>query len=312
MNDKELREGGPPSRWDYTMRVTWRCCPRKFYWFRRGYDYASEPPYFIFGRAWGATMGKWHSSEVNLAEMDDGDRVLWKTVALRTGEALWEASGVEGSRGDTLDNFRSLFGLYVDHYPYEAWTQVGAEQGWEWPLAGTPYILAGAMDAYLDWPHYGFLVREDKTTGMYMGDAFLAQWSFSPQVTGYVWYLVQLHGEEVFGCLMNLASKRVTKNSTGEDLFARSLEKRSPWQLDKYVEEFVHDIKEVEREWESWVWPMASDPRECVGGIGKAACLFRTLCRTERGFEDVEPLNFQGIILRDTAWEPWLRRGSDS
>ena len=168
----------------------------------------------------------------------------------------------------------------------------------------------GSLDAYLEWPGYGLLVLENKTTGSYLTDNYIDSWSFSSQVTQYIWYLTQLQGKEIFGCLMNMACKRIPKKKTPDALFARDLQKRSPFQLEEFEEEVFAQIKDIEKEWNRWLWPRTRNHVECAGGIGKSPCLFRPLCKAQTKPWDLEdPTSFEGIVWREGPWEPWKRKG---
>ena len=113
---------------------------------------------------------------------------------------------------------------------------------------------------------------------------------------------------------MNIANKMVPgpRSKRTTPLFTRKLEKRSPNQLKEFEAEVLHDFKLIEDEWENWVWPKTVDPGECVGRVGRAPCLFRHICLTPVPFEEIDPLNFQGIKLRTGVWEPWKRRGEQT
>ena len=306
--DKELRSGGPPSTYDWTMRSTFRSCPRKLYFFLRGLDYANTPPYFTFGKAWQATLDQWYDPQVGEDWLPDSI-VQHYLRALEGGRKVWAEDGVEGFTPNDCATMELLFQHYVSTYPLEPFKVIGTEKGWEWPFRDTPYYLGGSLDGYIEWSPYGVLVMENKTTGLYLGDQFLKQWNFSGQVTQYTWYLVQLMGEEIFGCLMNMASKRIPKTKAPTNLFARDLQKRSPFQLEEFEQGVLLDIQDIEREWDRWAWPKTLNPIECVGGIGRAPCLFQPLCLTEAHPWELDPSTWarEGITSRDGDWCPWKR-----
>lgn len=308
MTNEELRAQGPPEVVDNTMRSVVRDCWRKGYWFFRGADYATTPAYFIFGQAWQLMLVEWYNHQDEMKERRDPafrEEVL--NSCLQVGTKHWEESGTIGVRNDTLDNLHLLFRHYVANFPHDPFKVIGSESGWEWPIKGTPYSLGGSLDQYIEWKPYGTLVMENKTTGTYLTDSYIEQWSFSNQVSQYIWYLTQLKGKEVFGCLMNLATKNIPKKKAPDNLFARNLERRSLFQLEKFIEEILLDIKDIEREWDRWVWPKASNPINCAGGIGRSPCLFRPLCKVDADPWNIDPTQFEGIVWREEKWEPWKR-----
>lgn len=308
MKDLELREQGPPNTLDATLRTSLDSCARKFYWFLRGVDYANTPPYFVFGRVWQEVQTYWYTRKGDRDWLDPSTLLRHKNESLVHGRAVWDSEGVEGAKNDTWDNLEKLFEEYVKSFILEPWEPLAMEIGWEWPLPGTDYFLAGSLDGYVKWPSYGLLVLENKTMGIYLSDTAIAQWSYSLQITQYIWYLTQLIGEEVFGCLMNLACKRIHGGKTPQ--FARDLQKRSEFQLEEFESDYRRAFSDLEREWDRWCWPKTSDHIECAGGIGKSPCLCQSFCHSpEIPFTEINPFEYQGIIRREGPWRPWERSG---
>ena len=308
MHDHELKEEGPPVKLDNTMALSFEECPRKFYWWRRGFTYAQKPNYFAFGSIWGEMQGLWHGSEGPHVGFDTPEFELSIALCLQLGRKLWTESGAIDDRSNSLSNLEALFLRYVETYQDEPFHLVkgGAEKGWLWPLVDTPYYLGGAIDAYIEWPGYGRLIKEDKTTGIYLNDSYIRQWEFANQVTGYIWYLTQLFGEECWGCLMDMASKRITK--TGKTpLFARILIQKSETQLEEFEKDWLYRIHRIEDCWNTWHFPKTMNPINCTGGIGKSPCLYQPLCLSDMPFTDLTPTQFPGIVESDERWAPWER-----
>ncbi len=83
MDDRGLRDNGPPEKFDNTILSNWCGCERQLYWFLRGLDYKETPGYFVFGRAFGRSCNIWHSSE--------GDKPKDRLVAaLIAAQDIWE------------------------------------------------------------------------------------------------------------------------------------------------------------------------------------------------------------------------------
>ncbi len=310
MLDQELRKLGPPIKFDNTIRTTFTQCPRKFYWWRRGYDYSIRPAYFTFGSAWGIAQGVWHLSEGPRLAQGEGN---WEDlVDLAVGKAIlfWDKEGRAEGGVNTKENLETLFRLYAENYQLEPWGMVtdGAERGFLFPLEGTEYFLGGALDGQLYWEGLGSLFKEDKTTGVYLNDQYIRGWNFSSQVTGYCWYGHKLYGDEFFGVLMDMASKRVTKAGKTAQ-FERNLEKRSEENLREFEEDWRRQIWRIEDAWENWHWPKTTDTINCVGGIGKSPCLYQKLCLGDQHFEDIaenlDPCQFDNIVINPEPWAPW-------
>ncbi len=326
MLDNELRELGPPRTLDNTLRTAFSLCPRRFYWMQRGYDYSKKPAFFTWGSAWHECLHQWHKNW----DMKIGERL---DLSMGAGVDYWNENigEVEPGPVDNLDNLVALFLKYAEAYPVDGWRLVGGEIGWRWPVGSTSIVVknssayeirrwtekqrwyGGSMDGYVTWEGYGKLVLEHKSVNGYLSDGYLNQWSYAQQITGNIWGLTKMQGEDIFGCLMNLASKRIPKTSKGKtNLFSRRLEKRSPIRLEEFEGEVLRNFDQIEQEWDRWTWSMAVDPRECAGGIGKSPCLFRDICLVPIPFHEVDPLIYQGIRLRDEMWEPWKRRGEQT
>ena len=308
MKDSDLWAEGPPIKYDNTMAVTFEQCRRKFYWWRRGFDYSGRPSYFAFGSAWGVFQGLWHDSiGPHILAGESG----WQEAldnALAGALLFWDKQGTEDFKVNSRENLVKLALLYTETYQLEPWKMVkgGAERGFLWPLEGTTYFLGGATDGQLYWEDLEKnLFKEDKTTGIYLNDAYIRQWAFSSQITQYCWYGTRLYGEEKFhGLLVDMASKKITKAGKTPQ-FGRVLETRSEDQLKEFEEDWKHLIYRIEDTWEKWHWPKTRDTINCTGGIGKAPCLYQKLCLSDMDFRELNPLQFDSITLRLEEWQPW-------
>jgi len=310
MLDKELRELGPPEIYDNTILSNMTKCPRNLYWFLRGLDYKISPTYFTWGRALGVGLNTWH---VTQGKEEPKMRLARAIVA---AQEEWEKDNPVEIGDNTWDNLENCLKLYVEVYGVEEpWTMLydTGELGFALPIPGTSISYGGALDAPIVWNPYGILVREDKSTGGYITDAYLDQWNHASQVTGYLWGLHQVTGEEPFGAYMNIVSKRPRKES--QDRFYRLLVKRSEWELAQFMRDTVLLIDDIRREYDRWLWPKLGerDPINCAGGMGRSACLYRRLCKTEmEPWELEETYDFdQEFLWREKKWEPWKRKGEN-
>ncbi len=318
MTNDELQAQDFPITWDNTMRSTGCQCARKLYWFLRGYDYKSKPAYFTWGSAFQEMLVHWYSTP---HPDDEKDKLFWEVAfeAMDKGYDYYDGeqniSDQENvSKENSRENLERIWVNYLREHPSEPWSMVpgGAEAGWIWPIKGTDYFAGGSLDGYVKWEPYGMLVLETKTTAEYLSDAFISRWSFAAQVTQYVWYLTELLGTEVFGCLMNLVTKKYPgpRSKWSTPRTARSLEKRTPAQLGEFREDLLWDIEKLRSCWTNWRFPKTADPTSCSGGMGKAPCLFKNICLVDGiYFTKVDPLNYKGITLRKGPWEPWAREG---
>uniref|UniRef100_A0A6H1ZD13 PD-(D/E)XK nuclease superfamily protein n=1 Tax=viral metagenome TaxID=1070528 RepID=A0A6H1ZD13_9ZZZZ len=311
MKDIELKEGGPPDTFDNTLITNYLKCPRQEYWFLRGLDYVRTPSYFVWGRAWGATLNSWHHQE------NQGKSKEWReTMALLAGGKVWNSEPVEifDSRpNDTWDNLVSTFKYYIEAYgETEPWQQIGDEVGFRFPIPHTLIFYGGSLDSYVEWKPYGTLEREDKSTGSYITPNYMAQWGSVSQITGYTWALQQIV-EKPFGVLMNVSSKRPRKEPLLR--FSRELQTRSEWRTAEFIRETVRIADLIRGEWDQWEWPKWGErnPYSCVGGPGLSPCLYKSLCLQEMPpWELEETYNFEEqFSWRKKKWSPWEREGEE-
>ena len=315
MDNATLQASPFPDTWDNTMRCLVAECPRKWYFFQRGFDYVSKPAYFIWGSAFGEILAAWYSLNEAIQDPMSPEYQIHAHAALQAGLTYWDESLVEDKGINKRASLELVWKAYLEYYPFEEWQMVeeGAEAGWSYPLLGTDWFLGGALDGYINWPAYGMCALEDKTDGGYLSDSYMQSWSFSGQVTGYVWYLSKILGEQnVAGCLMNCATKNVpgprSKWTTAR--FRRSLEKRSPQQLAEFEEQWAFEIHRFKRDyWDRWYWPRAVNKDSCSGGTGKAPCLFKAICLSDADPCEVNPSFASYIVEREGRWEPWNRSG---
>jgi len=298
-----------PDTFDNTMLSTFCVCHRRFYWFMRRAFRSSEPPYFAFGKAFGAGINAWHAGQGKASE----DARLAK--ALLTAQKEWYKDDPMPDNTNSLDNLLRLLEDYTVHYgEEERWkpSYKTGELGFAFPIPGTSYFYGGSLDQPIEWEGYGKMLREDKTTGAWITPSYMEQWELSTQVTGYMWAFLQLHGEVPFGALMNVASKKSRKE---KDLqFGRRIVEHSEWKLNEFIEGTKEIIREIEwcHQWSSFPMTGARDPIACVGGMGRSACIYKDLCFLERNPEDIEDeeLISSGYIIKP-PWKPWEREGEN-
>lgn len=309
------------------MGDTWEDCPRKLYWFLRGVTLAEEPDYFIAGRAWQAGLTQWYNYQGSQSEkLAAAQAAILKTYAA--------ATTVVHDEFRSHMNLLNLLSLYIMQFPSEPWTFILCEIGWSYPLAD--FFLGGAMDGYIRWPPYGPMVLETKTMKFYITDNTLPQYRLHLQPTQYIWGLQKTIGEEIWGCLMNVASLLIPKREdTERELFCRGIEQRSAYELERFESEWIARVASIRAmwgqgdtmsrwrrkyshllcrpiqhdslhsAWPEWSWPMTG--RFCNGGYGLKPCMYHRLCEMGTPVEKTHvPENL--YVYRD-QWKPWERSG---
>jgi len=318
MNNTELQESGFPPIWDNTMRQLAVACPRKLYYFLRGFDYdpSTKPAYFVWGSAWEEIMATWYSASQDILQ-DPVKRATHAYLSLQMGYQVWDEMNPIEKTLNKRSSFEPIWNAYLDQYPYETWHMIerGAEAGWTFPLVGTPYSLGGAFDGVIEVhePLHGLMALENKTTGAFITKNYIDSWHFAPQVTGYIWYGRKILGDQFIGALMNLVTKNLPgpRSQWTTPRFARVVVTKTDHQLAEFEEQAAWHINLIKREhWDRWYWPKTLNKDDCCGGIGKAPCLFRPLCFSDVNPADVNHTDCPGVSLREGPWQPWLRWGS--
>jgi len=305
ISDLDLKQGGSPFRLDNSTRTLFEDCPRKYYWSARGYITPRKPAYFPWGQAWHTALALWHRGEGFEKAESAALEYLQKENTAQIGDTV-----------HTGENLSELLRRYVEYYPSEAWVVLGDEVGFEWPLpekgsgkVHSSYSYTGSIDAYIEWPPYGKLIREDKSTGIWLSDSYLEQFKHSSQIDGYIWYMQEFLGEEIFGVLMNTACKKIAKAGK-TPLFSRDIQRRNPEQLSEFLIGVGESFLRLEHYWETWSWPRTTNPIQCVGGIGRSQCPYKSLCCQPVPFTEINPLDL-GLATRDKEWKPWERWGQE-
>lgn len=295
-----------PLTFDNSMRSLGRACTRKLYFFLKGYETTSTKSYLVWGNAWHKIMDEWYKSTESSEERF--------VASLQKGLTFYdnELKDQETDRLNTRDNLITAFRYYVERYEADPFKLVegASEQGFQWPLQGTPYFYAGSMDGYIQWEPYGFLVLEHKTTAEYLSDSFIGQWEFSPQVTGYHWYLSKIH-ENVYGVLVNMITKQIpsAKSNWTTPRVHRVLIRKTEEQLQEFEEDVINDISYFKSCYVLGRWPKTTNPRNCTGGPGLSACPFKNICNTPVDFRNVDLSIYEHLKMRTEKWQPWLRGG---
>lgn len=316
MTNDELIARGFPLTWDNTMRVCASRCKRKMYFFLRRFDYRTKPLYFTFGSAWGVMLMKWYEGPREVINKPGTvDYNVRKEACVQLGREYFNNNAWGTDQVHNPNTLETLFRNYLREHPTSQWWLIegGTEVGFEWPIAGTPYSYAGALDGLIEWPRYGILSLENKTMGDYLGDNVLSRYSFSTQITGQAWYLYQLRGEMPYGVLVNVVTKKIPgpRSNWKTPRTAWLPIRKSKYHLERFIDDLLWDIEDFARCWESWHFPMTADEIECCGGTGKAPCVFKPACLAKGDYRELDMSTFSGIIEKDDRWEPWKRQGED-
>lgn len=306
--------------WDNSMRSMGNQCPRKLYWWLRGYSWQSDskPIYFLFGSAWHEIKQYYYASFGITPEQDPVVRAI---EAFEAGKKYWDENEVIRDLEtpthpvDNINNLKNLWAVFIAHNGEEPppFSVIGTpELGWIWNIAQSflpeQLYLGGAVDDFIRHRNFGSIVLEEKTTSAYLTDAYMRQWEFASQLTGYAWMLSQFGHEPTI--LLQAAHKRILKGTGSTPQFASCLVEKTREQLEVFEDDWRAFLQTMEQNRSNEIWSMSgtTDPRQCVGGLGFSPCPYRGLCASGQQFSKCKPINFVGIGVRE-PWTPWKRAG---
>ncbi len=194
--------------------------------------------------------------------------------------------------------------FYFDRYPLGVDTAIpltlpGGKRGIEFsflepldiqhPETGDPLLYSGRMDMMVDYN--GMKLGEDDKTTSQLGASWPRQWDLRSQFTSYVWGASRA-GIKLDGFLVRGVSILKSKYDTLE-----AITYRPTWQLDRWYEQVLRDIKRMIAMWEEGYYDYNLD-HACAEYGG---CPFRSVCQ----MRDPQQLLDQQFERR--KWDPVLR-----
>lgn len=275
-------------------------CARKFYFrYVRGVTPIWEPDYFISGRAWDAMLGEWRK---------DGTPSERYVAALSAMQAVYDTCRCEFfNERRTPENLTALFAYYIEWEEFQPpYKVLGSNLGFRFPYKD--FFLGGELDAFLEWPPYGVVVDENKTTtiipeskGWPRYEDGFSLGRYANQITHYLWACMQI-SEEVWGTRALIACLDIPKRPTTQrTLFQPLWLKRTQAQILDYLDLCEARMRKIRDCQARGVWP--KEGQHCTGGWGFSRCEYAPLCQLPIHLEDIEvPLNLYRV---GEPWAPW-------
>jgi hypothetical protein len=134
------------------------------------------------------------------------------------------------------------------------------------PETGNPLLYCGRMDMLVNLE--GMNLGEDDKTTSQLGASWPRQWDLRSQFTSYVWGAARA-GIKLDGFLVRGVSILKTKYDT-----LQAITYRPQWQIDRWYEQTLRDVRRMVECWESGVWDYNLD-HACAEYGG---CPFRQVC----------------------------------
>lgn len=159
------------------------------------------------------------------------------------------------------------------------------------PQTGDPLLYCGRMDQIVTYNNAGTFIEDDKTTSQ-LGASWPRQWDLRGQFSGYAWGCREA-GIQVQGVLVRGLSILKTKYDKAE-----SLTYRPAWQIDRWYEQMLRDVRRFVLAWEEGYYDYNLD-HACTEYGG---CPFRQVCLVE------DPTNWLANFYEQREWNPITRK----
>lgn len=290
-----------PAVIDSSLLAAFRSCPQKaFLEYIQHWKFKGRNVHLHAGAAYA------HGLEIARSSYFVEGHSAGDSVAAGVG-ALLEAYGDYQCPPDSAKSAERMAGaleFYFDRYPLDRdkaipITLPGGKRGIELsfaepidvahPETGDPIIYCGRLDQAVDFENM-VLGEDDKTTSS-LGASWSLQWDLRSQFTSYVWGMGRL-GIKLNGFLIRGVSILKTKYDTQQ-----AITYRPDWQIDRWYEQTLRDVRRMIQCWESGYWDFNLDGA-CVEYGG---CHFKNVCLMK------EPATILEAQYERRVWNPLTR-----
>lgn len=158
------------------------------------------------------------------------------------------------------------------------------------PVTGDPILYTGRSDMIAEFAG-GVYIFDEKTTSS-LGASWSRQWEMRGQFTGYEWSAGQA-GIKTNGNIVRGVSILKTKYDTQQVITYRS-----PYEIDRWMQQTLRDLKRMQECWESGWWDYAID----------GACAEYGGCSMVRICKSTEPEVWLPMSFQQRVWDPLLRK----
>ena len=154
------------------------------------------------------------------------------------------------------------------------------------PVTGDPLLYTGRSDMIAEMFGGVYIVDEKTTTSL--GPSWAKQWDLRSQFTGYCWSAREM-GFKPAGVVVRGVSILKTKFDTQQVMTYRS-----DYEIDRWYEQTLRDIKRMIECWESGYWDYNLD-HACAEYGG---CALQTICKSP------SPEDWLPIYFHKRVWDP--------
>ena len=281
-----LNEPSDLPQLDATMLCSSLDCRRYFYWkFVRNLASVEPKIPLIYGISIHAMLAEWYNT------------YDFKS-ALIAFDAAWLKHGApEGDAKRNPLRAAETMNAYRNEYNQEQFKVVGTEKVGALPIG--KFLLIGIIDLIVDYPGYGLMPMDHKTTYK-IDDKFWLSMNPKHQYSGYLLLMRTLFGKT---CTQNCGSLWVNAILTDKSRckFDRRLTSRSDWELSKWIQQMnFHYEYQLKPCYDHNEWPQTDSYCQRWG------CEYHSLC-TQVGvdYRELEPPASQFKVKK---WDPLSER----
>lgn len=286
---------------DSTILGSFRSCPQKaFRQYLQHWKPASDSVHLIAGGAFADGI-----EAARRAFYEEG-RSAVDSVGLGVSALIHRYGDFEcpADSAKSLERTAGALEFYFEHYPLggDGATPIkfadgrhGIEFSFAQPLpinhpvTGDPLLYTGRSDMVAE-AYGGVYIYDEKTTSS-LGQSWAKQWEMRSQFTGYCW-AAREHGLNPQGVCVRGVSILKTKYDTQQVLTYRS-----PYEIDRWLEQTCRDIERMIDAWKSGYWDYNLD-HACSEYGG---CAFTSVCKSS------DPEAWLSTYFVPRVWDPLLR-----
>ena len=290
-----------PHCFDSTMLAAFRACPQKmFRTYVQHWKPQSESVHLVAGGAF--------AKGIEVARKAHFEQSLPADEAVLAGlKALTIAYGnfeCPADSAKSLDRTLGALEFYFSHYPLGEDGMLPLDLGGKpaiefsfaeplpinHPVTGDPILYTGRADLLASFGG-GKCVVDEKTTSS-LGASWSRQWEMRGQFTGYSWAARQA-GVKTDACIVRGISILKTKYDTQQVITYRT-----DYEIDRWLDQSVRDIKRAIAMWEEGHWDYALDGACAEYG----GCSMTTVCKSPT------PETWLPMYFTQRVWDPLARR----
>lgn len=286
---------------DSTTLGTFRSCPQKMYrTYMEHWKPAAESVHLIAGGAFadGIEAARRAYFE-DAADPADAVAAGLRALIIKYGDFECPASSAK-----SLERTAGALEFYFEQYPLggDGATPLlfpDGRRGIEFsfaqplpvnhPISGDPILYTGRADMIAE-AYGGVYIYDEKTTSS-LGPSWAKQWEMRSQFTGYCWAAREA-GLNPQGVCVRGVSILKTKYDTQQ-----VLSYRSPYEIDRWLEQTCRDIERMIECWKSGYWDYNLD-HACSEYGG---CALQTVCKS------ADPETWLKQYFTQRVWDPLAR-----